>query len=221
MAKISKEEFEKLPESIKSLFVADGEDYISQTEADAALKAKNKELLEEVKKKNDFVKQFEGLDAEAARKALAELTKLEEKKLADKGKYDELLEKYKTEFETKLSAAETEKNQLFSNLKRERLTNFLIEKGVLPDRAKYALTELDEQIELASDEKGFSLKLKNGVGDAKEMDGVIEGLKTNSSFLFAPTGASGSGASGSNSFKGQDVSNLSVVEKLNIANSQK
>ena len=224
-ASMSSGDFETLDESLKSFYIKSGDAYILDAEGVedvGGLKAKRDELLKELKSKGDLLKQFEGLDAEQAKKALAEMSKLEEKKLADKGKYDELLEKYKSDYDKQLSDAKSEKEQLFSNLKRERLTNFLIEKGVLPDRAKFALVELGEKIDLASDENGFSLKLKDGVGDAKELDAVVENLKTNSSFLFAASGASGSGASGSNSNgTGQDISKLSVVEKLNIANSQK
>ena len=115
-----------------------------------------------------------------------------------------------------------ERERLLTNLKRERLQNYLVEKGVLADRAAYAFVDIGEQIELASDDSGFSLKLKGGIGDAKELETVIESLKAKSPFLFSADGASGSGASGSNSNgTGQDISKLSVVEKLNIANSQK
>lgn len=68
---------------------------------------------------------------------------------------------------------------------------------MLADRAAYAFVDIGEQIELASDDSGFSLKLKGGIGDAKELETVVEGLKAKSPFLFASDATAGSGASGS------------------------
>lgn len=221
MAKITKEEFEKLPDSVKEIFVEHEDGYISQTEADAALKAKNAELLEEIKKQKKLFEKFDGIDPEKAKQALDELKKLEDKKLADKGKYEELLENYKAEYEKKLEAERREKEQFLSNLKREKLTNFLIEKGVLPDRAKFALAETLDLVELELGESGIKLKKAGGIGDAKELDSLIEEMKTSSAFLFKSESASGSGASGSNSNGGAaDWENLSPEEKLNLANAQ-
>ena len=131
------------------------------------------------------------------------MEKIEEKKLAEKGKYEELLTKHKTDFDTKLAEATKAREATFANLKREKLENFLVKNGVLADRAKYALADVDSLIDLAEDEKGFQLKLKDGTGDAKELENVISSLKTNSGFLFAASGASGSGGSGSDGSGGQ------------------
>ena len=67
----------------------------------------------------------------------------------------------------------------------------------MADRAKYALADIADQVELVSGEQGFTLKVKNGIGDAKEFDTLIEGLKQTSPFFFAANGGTGSGASGS------------------------
>lgn len=212
--KISKAEYDALPEGVKSLFTENGEGFISQTEADKGLKEANDKLLSELKQKGDVLKQFEGLDANAAKIALDQMKKVEEKKLLDKQKFDEVLETYKTEYEGKLTAASSEKEQLLSNLKRERLTNFLVEKGVLPDRAKFALTEIGDGVELESNENGFTLKKSGGIGDVKEMDALVEGLKQNSAFLFKAETASGSGASGSNSSGGGSGQNLYGQDRM-------
>jgi hypothetical protein len=98
----------------------------------------------------------------------------------------------------KTAAAKAEVDAIKSNLKREKLANVLTEKGVLPDRVKYLVGELDADIELVSDENGFSLKKIGGIGDATEFDLIVEGVKEKTPFFFAATGASGSGASGSN-----------------------
>ena len=115
-----------------------------------------------------------------------------------------------------MQAATAKEQSLLANLKRERLQNFLVEKGVLADRAAYALVDIGEQIELASDDSGFSLRLKGGIGDAKELEAAVEGLKAKSPFLFAADGASGSGASGSDNSVGNtaDLSGMDAKAKL-------
>ena len=203
--KITKDEFEKLEDSSKENYVASGDDYVLDAEGVedvTGLKNKINELLKDAKNKSDLLKTFEGLDAEAAKKALTEMEKIEEKKLAEKGKYDELLTKHKTDFDTKLTAATEAHQKTLAGLKREKLENFLVKNGVLADRAKYALADVESMIDLAEGEKGFQLKVKDGTGDAKELETVITTLKTGSSFLFAASGASGSGASGSDASGG-------------------
>lgn len=199
-AKMSKADFDALDESLKEYYVASGDDYVLDAEGVedvTGLKNKIAELLKAGKDKTELLKAFEGLDPEAAKKALEEMAKIEEKKLADKGKYDELLGKQKTEFETKLAEATKARETTLAGLKAEKLTNFLVKNGILADRAKYALGDVAELIELTEGDAGFQLKLKNGTGDASELDKVISDLKTNSGFLFAASGASGSGATGS------------------------
>lgn len=200
-AKINKTDFDSLSESIQELYLVSGEDYILDAEGVedvTGLKNKITELLKDGKSKAELLKAFEGLDPEAAKKALEEMTKFEEKKLADKGKYDELLGKHKTEFETKLAASAKAQETTIANLKREKLMNFLVQNGVIADRAKYALADVESLIDLAEGESGFELKSK----DASELTSVIETLKTSSGFLFSPSGASGSGASGSDTSGG-------------------
>lgn len=197
--KIGKADFEKLDETLKTLYIADGDGYKLDADYEdvTGLKAKRDELLKEIAETKKAMKAFEGLDPEAAKAALEKAAKAEEEGLAARGEYETLKRKLEERHADELSKATARENALLSNLKRERLQNYLVEKGVLADRAAYAFVDIGEQIELASDDSGFSLKLKGGIGDAKELETVIEGLKAKSPFLFAADGASGSGASGS------------------------
>lgn len=196
--KISKAEFDALPESLKAKFAADGENYALQEEDVEGLKKSKAEILAEKKRIQDerdelakFKAEKEALETEAATEA--------EKKA---GEFAKVEQRYKDRIaEIEKQAAEKESGFL-NNLKRERLKNFLQEKGVLADRAAYALTDTFDQFDLVSDEQGFSLKLKNGIGDAKELDTAVEALKAKAPFLFAASGASGSGASGSQQTSG-------------------
>ena len=78
----------------------------------------------------------------------------------------------------------------------------LTEKGVLPDRVKYLLGELDPQIELAATENGFQLKKIGGIGDAAEFEQIIASVKESSPFFFANDLTPGRGASGSGNGNG-------------------
>lgn len=193
MTKITKAEFDALPDALKAKFEADGDNYILQEQDVEGLKKSKAEILEEKKRiqaERDELAKFkadkEAADTEAQTEA--------EKKA---GEFAKVEQRYKDRIAEIEKTAADKESAFLGNLKRERLKNFLQEKGVLPDRAAYALTDTFDQFDLVSDESGFSLKLKNGIGDAKELDGAVEALKAKAPFLFAANGASGSGASGS------------------------
>ena len=195
MTIITKAEFDALPESLKPKFKADGENYSLQEEDVDGLKRSKAEILAEKKRIQD--------EADAMKKRLDEIDASksadEEEKLKAAGAFKELEEKLRAKLTETETAKQQREAELLGKFKLERLQNELISKGVLPDRAKYALSELAEKVELVSDEKGFNLKVLGGIGDAKEFDALIEGMKATSPFFFAPNGASGSGASGSES----------------------
>ena len=163
---------------------------------EAVLK-QNEELLSELKKLKPLAKQAEGFDFEKAKAAIEAQEKAEQDRLTKKGEWDKLKEQLDARHASELQKAKDAHDKLLSNLKREKLTNVLTEKGVLPDRAKYLVHELDSQVELAVDDNGFSLKKIGGIGDATEFDAMIENVKATSPFFFAASNASGSGASGS------------------------
>lgn len=197
--KISKADFEKLPDALKTEYIADGEGYKLDADYEdvTGLKTNRDDLLKQLADAKKAMKAFEGLDPEAAKAAIEAATLAEDEKLKAAGENEAWKKKYDERHAAELQTATAREQSLLSNLKRERLQNYLVEKGVLADRAAYAFVDIGEQIELASDDSGFSLKLKGGIGDAKELETVVEGLKAKSPFLFAADGASGSGASGS------------------------
>lgn len=162
-----------------------------------AVLAQNQELLAEVKKYKTLAKQADGFDFDKARAAIEAQEKAEQDRLTKKGEWDKLKEQLDKRHADELAKATEAHNKLLSDLKRSQLTNVLTEKGVLPDRAKYLVHELDSQVELVSDESGFSLRKIGGIGDAAEFTAMIENIKATSPFFFAASNASGSGATGS------------------------
>lgn len=193
MAKISAAEYEALPESLKSEFIADGDGFGLKREDVEGLKQSKEQILAEKKR---LAAEFE-----AAKKRLEEIDKKtaegEEEKLKAAGEFKALEEKLRAKLAETESAAQQAQAELLATIKRERLHNELTQRGVLPDRVKYALTELDSRIDIERSEAGFAIKVKDGIGDAKEFDQAVEQLKQKAPFLFGATTTAGSGASGS------------------------
>lgn len=203
--KLTKNEHSKLDAALQEFYVADGDDFVLDLEGGADDSA-TAELERQIAAQAKLLKTFEGLDPKAAKKALTDMKKLEQEKLASEGKYDELLAARQAEFEEQLSAATTARDTTIANLKREKLENFLVKNGVMADRAKYALADVDALIDLDEADGAFKLKAKNGTGADAELAKIVTDLKTTSGFLFAASGASGSGASGSDTSGGESKS---------------
>lgn len=179
---------------------------------------KNQELLAENAKLKGLAKQAKEFDFEKARAAMDALERAEEEKLTKKGEFDKLLEQKTRAWEERIGSVSAERDAILTNLKREKLANVLTEKGVLADRARFLVKELEAQIDLISDEKGFSLRKTGGVGDAAEFDAIVEKVKAEYPFFFGASLAPGSGASGSSGNagggqSGRKWSELSVAEK--------
>lgn len=202
--RISKADFDSLNDILKTEYIPDGDGYKLDADYEdvTGLKSKRDELLAELAKAKSQMKAFDGLDPEAARKALVAAQAAEDEKLKAAGEFEKLREQLEARHKAEVEKAVAERNTILSNLKREKLANVLTEKGVLPDRVKYLLGELDPQIELAATENGFQLKKIGGIGDAAEFEQIIASVKESSPFFFANDLTPGSGASGSGNGNG-------------------
>lgn len=180
-------------------------------DAEAVLR-KNEELLAENAKLKRIAKQAEGFDFEKARAAITALEQAEEEKLAKRGEFDKVLEQKQRAYEERINGIAQERDGILTNLKREKLANVLAEKGVLPDRTRFLVRELEAQIELQSDETGFSLRKVGGVGDAAEFDAIVEKVKADYPFFFGASLAPGSGAAGSSGNGPAGLSNKTWAE---------
>jgi len=194
MTKITKAEFETLPESLKTKFIANGDDYVLQEEDVEGLKKSKAEILAEKKAAADKLAAAEAKLQEYAERDAA----VDDEAKRRAGAFEELEAKLRariTELETEKTTAV---NDLLGTLKQERVKNFLTENGVKADRAKYALSDVLDEFDIEAADGSFKLKLKNGIGDANELTDRVAKLKEASPFLFEGISASGSGASGSN-----------------------
>lgn len=190
--KITKAEYEVLPDSLKAKFNASGDEFVLVEEDVEGLKKSKAEILEEKKRLQAERDELARFKAEKE----AEAAKAKQADLEAKGEYEKALKEKEKAWKERLEAESAEKESLFADIKRERLTNELVKRGVLADRANYLVSELDAEIELAKDDNGkYTLKKKGGIGDATEFDAVIEAAKQKTPFFFAASSASGSGAS--------------------------
>lgn len=198
--KLGKAEYESLDESLKGLYIAEGDDYKLDADFEdvTGLKNKNAELLAELKKRSDIVKQFEGLNPEEAKKALEQLSKIEEEKLLNKQKFDEVLAKKEAAFKAQLEKEQADKQSVLAGYKQKELALTLAQKGVRKEYLDLAALKLDGQIEVEASEGKLALKVRDAVGD-NAFDELVTGLKTNYPALFESESGSGSGASGSQS----------------------
>jgi len=192
---LTKEQHDALDDSLKTYYVAtqdggyelDGVGSIQRAlEAEKAKRTTKPELVAEIEELRKFK-----ADQEAATSKAAEAD------LEKKGQYEALLAAKEKAWGERLEAVAKEKDSLLISTHRERLTNELIKRGALPDRAGYLVGELEGATELVTGENGFTLKKKGGIGDADEFDAMIEATKQKTPFFFAADNASGSGANGS------------------------
>src|SRR6185295_19989626 len=110
--------------------------------------------------------------------------------LEAKGKYEEALAAKEKAWKERLDALDTEKNGLFTDVKRERLENEIVKRGGLPERVRYLVGDLDAVTELVkSDDGKYTIKKKGGIGDADEFNSMIEAAKNDqqTAFIFAAT----------------------------------
>ena len=193
MATITKGEYDALPESLKAEFEADGDNYSLRKEDVEGLKKSKAEILEEkkrIQKERDDLAKFKA-DHESAQSAA------EEERLKAAGEFAKIEDRLKAKIAEITQAKQDRENELLGKVKIERLKNELITNGVLADRAKYALADIADQVELVESENGFAFKVKGGIGDANEFTQLLDGLKSTSAFLFDGQAPAGSGASGS------------------------
>lgn len=188
--KITKAEFDALPDSLKAKFEADGDGYSLQEIDVEGLKKSKAEILEEKKRiqaERDELKKFkDDHDAKA--------NEADENQKRKAGEFEALEKKLRD----KIAEVEADRDKRISDVRgrifESSLENMLVAKGVRPEMARYARIDAVDQFELGDD---YSLKLKDGIGDAKEVDGFISKLRESTPDFFKATTQPGGGASGS------------------------
>jgi hypothetical protein len=192
MTKLTADEFATLPEALKAKFKAESDEYTLIEEDVEGLKKSKADILREKK-----ILAAKLVELEAFKNEIESRTSQEEKeRLIAEGNFKTLEEKLRAKLTETEQAAQAERAKLLATLRKDRLESELIKRGVIPERVKYAVLELDSKVELDASNDTFSFKVKDGIGDANEFQKLVDGLKTESPFFFAADGKSGSGASG-------------------------
>lgn len=163
---------------------------------DAVLR-KNRELLRENAELKKLAETARNFDFDRARQAMEAAEKAEEERLAKRGEYEKLIEQKTKAYEDRIESEKRERQRIETTLKQEKLALALIEKGVLPDRVKWLVKDLSEQVELATTENGFQLRKLGGIGDTTEFDSLVEEVREKSPYFFAANITSGTGGSAS------------------------
>ncbi len=199
---VNANEYDSLDDSLKSFYMPSGDNWILDAEGVedvSGLKAKNAALIADLKKRTDIVKQFEGLDPDAARKALIAMEQLEEKKLLDKQKFDEVLAKREEEFKKREADLTLRYQRIFETSANTDLQVKLLAHGVRPEHADDLAIVLKAKYIKPTEENGATV-WKSLANDAEiiDLDTFIPSLKENGkATYFLASDASGSGASGS------------------------
>lgn len=181
----------------------EGEKTFTQAEVDeqiAGLKTKVEELLTENKTTRARLKTFDGLDVEAARQALTELTELKSQKKAEAAgitaeQLNKLRADVRADLETEYAPFKTQAQTLASENRTLKLDNVV--KGLM-GKAGVRAERLDALYKLAADEFDLTEDGKPMVKSrpGKEVEKyVAEDLIKSYPEFFQGSGASGSGAS--------------------------
>lgn len=204
-AKLTKAEHDALAEPLKEHYKASGDDYVLDAEGvedvsglKSALEKEKKERRELKTKLEAEAARFKDIDPERARAALAKVQEIDEKHLIDQGEFDRLLKKRSDEFEAK----EAEKDRLIAE-NQKRLDTFelinpvrdaLLKAGVMPDRIEDAVVAASRFVKL--DDKRKVVVLDNDSDPSgKTLDEFASTeFKESKPWLYAATGAGGSGA---------------------------
>lgn len=162
------------------------------------------------------LKVFEGLDPEAARKAVDTVSKIDQKKLVDAGEIDTVRSEISKGYESKLSEAETRLKELEGQLYSEKIggsfsrSKTIAEKFAIPPdliQARFGSAfKIEDGKVVAYDPHGNKIYSRARPGELADFDEAIETLVDAYPYkdqILKGSGASGSGAGSSAGGGGQ------------------
>lgn len=214
--KTSVDKLDDVPEAYRERYTQrdDKKYYLDEIEVDdhaevkSALereRADRRKAKEEAERLTAEFEKYKDIDPEKARAALDALEKAEEKKLKDKGAFDELLkaeqEKARKALEaktTELGARDTQITELGKQLRKFKLDDKVraaaLKAGVLPDDLEDVMQLTAKNFDLGDDDPPVVLGTDGKPSSATLETFFGETFKTAKPKFYAPTGAGGSGA---------------------------
>lgn len=232
--KVTVKSLDELPEGLREFYVQSGDEYVLDIDdqefkkrinefrdnnIDLSKKLENaNSQLEKLAALQEDIKKFEGIDPEKAKKALEITEKINEKKLLDEGKFEELFnqrtERMKRDYEGQIEALsknlETERgaagrlrDQLSDHLINDALQRAVGEVAVPRKGSMRDILARGREVWKLDEEKNVPVP-RNAKGDiiyGKEANKPIdmkewaEGLAADAPFLFEASSGGGSGGS--------------------------
>lgn len=165
------------------------------------LRGKRDELLKAQRELRDQLKAFEGLDAEAARTALAKLEELEDGKLKDKGEFDKLRERIEKKHADDLAKVQAEiarRDGFIERLLIENAITAAIEEAKVLPQYREAVKALMYQRgpKVVADGDDYRAYFETDMGEAAVGAYVEAWARSDEAAAFLPpSGKSGGGAS--------------------------
>jgi hypothetical protein len=232
---VTKEEFEKLPDAIKSEYKIQGEDYHLDIPEGFVPKSKLDEFRNNnvslMKERDQLKSKYGDIDADAAREALKMKQELEEKKLIASGDVDKVVEQRVSKMRDE---HKKERDRLDAELaaKNSRLSELLIDNqikdvalkpeiGVLPKAITTVVKLAKDVWTLDKDGKPVAMNGDQAIygkdGTPITMAEWIANLKTEHDYLFGQPvgGGANSGSSGTPGTK-KKRSEMTVTEKTDF-----
>ena len=178
----------------------EGIDYLQKTVSESMNRKKRVQELEKQ------IQQFEGIeDPEKAREALNTVQNLEDKKLIDAGKAEEMKKQIQDQYEKKISEKDQELSRLSSQLRKHTvnsgLTKALAENSITdPDVQDLVVSKFSNQVEIQEDNSGNPVPvMENSYGIKVSLNEFVQDWATNGKgkkFVDPSTGSGARGADG-------------------------
>ena len=185
-------------------------DAVGTTQAITRLNGEAKGHRERAEVAEGKLTAFEGIDPEAASKAMETISKLDQKKLIDAGEVDRVKADITKNWETKLSTAEARAQQLEQQLNGELIggnfarSKVVAEKLAIPadlvQAAFGSAFKVEDGRVVAYDKQGQKIYSASNPSELAGFDEALDSLVNaypNKDQILRGSGASGSGASGS------------------------
>lgn len=213
---------EDVEEQYRGLYAASADGTFTLQAEGVADKAKLDEFRDNnislSKQMDDLKKMFEGIDPNKVRELMARQKELEEKKLIDAGKLDELLAQrttaMKSEYEAKLTAAEEARKKVTSQLEvllvdsaiqtaaaKTGVRATALEDVMLRGRTLFKVQD-GKAVPIGAD--GKVIYSSDGV-TPQSVEGWLGSLTTSAPHLFEPSKGGGAGGSGSTGGDGKKM----------------
>lgn len=215
--KITKTEYDALPDSVKGTFAAEGDDsYVQKTEDVGGLKSAleaERKLREAAERDARQTKQeFDGLNAEEIRKMLAEQNKAKEEADKKAGNFEAILKAKEEEWRKQYNAEKLRADTLEKDYTEKEIESVLVNSlsgaKVIPERLEAAKDLLRQKVVGERNDGKTVLKFKDATGYAQEMkpEDLTAKFKEANPYFFSADGKTGSDdRNGGGSFNGKTV----------------